>query len=69
MVEGVFSVIMSVVAIFWIQGDPEKKHRWLTPDEQRFIVLRSKFAYGSDKSGNMFAFRMKDYLSALKVST
>lgn len=67
--EGFVSVCLGAFAFYWIQGDPEKSHRWLTADEQRFIILRNKFAYGADRGGNqLMGFSLKDFLSAVKVS-
>jgi hypothetical protein len=67
--EGFASFCLGLFAFYWIQGDPEKRHRWLTEEEQRFIILRNKFGYGADKGGNqLLGFSMKDFLSALKVS-
>ena len=67
--EGVASVILGLFAFYWIQGDPEKSHRWLSEDEQRFIILRNKFGYGADKGGNqLLGFSFKDFASAIKAS-
>ena len=67
-IEGLVSFVLGVFAFYWIQGDPEKRHRWLTEDEQRFIILRNKFGYGADKSGNkLLGFTWSDFFSAAKV--
>jgi hypothetical protein len=68
-IEGFVSVCLGAFAFYWIQGDPEKSHRWLTEEEQRFIILRNKFAYGADRGGNqLMGFSLRDFLSAVKVS-
>jgi hypothetical protein len=38
----------------------------MTEEEQRYVVLRNRYAYGMDKSGSKEEFSWRDYLSALK---
>lgn len=66
-VEGVFSVLVAIAAFFLLQETPEKQGKWLDEEERRFLVLRSKFLYGADKSGSSNAFNYLDMVRALKV--
>lgn len=65
-IEGVFSVLVAIVAFFIIQDAPERRRKWLNDEEQRYIILRNRYAYGKDKSGSKDEFSWRDYLSALK---
>ncbi|WWC64670.1 uncharacterized protein I303_107281 [Kwoniella dejecticola CBS 10117] len=62
--EGFISCILAFITIFWLQSDPQKPHKWLTEQEQRFIVLRNKYSYGKDKSGSNSEFTLKAYTAA-----
>jgi len=66
-IEGLVSVVLAVILYFFVQGDPEKPNRWMSVEEQRFVVLRNKYAYGTDKSGNSSAFDLKAFASAWRV--
>nr|XP_018264224.1 uncharacterized protein I303_04106 [Kwoniella dejecticola CBS 10117]OBR86382.1 hypothetical protein I303_04106 [Kwoniella dejecticola CBS 10117] len=62
--EGFVSIILAILLCFVMPGTPEASHKWVTPEEQRFILLRGKYTYGTDKSGNSSEFKLKEYLSA-----
>jgi MFS family permease len=65
-VEGVLSFLVAVASIWLIQDAPEKRNKWLTEEQQRFVVLRGKYAYGSDKSGSSSDFTWKEFISAAR---
>ncbi|WVQ83331.1 hypothetical protein IAT38_005470 [Cryptococcus sp. DSM 104549] len=65
-IEGLFSLIVAVVMFFLLQETPEKQGKWLNDEERRFLVLRSKFLYGSDKSGASDEFKLSHFVQALK---
>jgi hypothetical protein len=58
---------VAVAAYFWIQERPAKQGGWLSPEEQRYLVLRNRYGYGAAKSGSNDEFSWKDARSAFKV--
>ncbi|WWC64671.1 uncharacterized protein I303_107282 [Kwoniella dejecticola CBS 10117] len=64
--EGFISVMLAIILAFFLQTNPERAKKWLDEKERRFIMLRSKFEYGSDKGGNSSIFDVKAYASAFK---
>ncbi|WWC69803.1 uncharacterized protein I206_103746 [Kwoniella pini CBS 10737] len=62
--EGFASIIIAILLCFVIPGTTERTHKWITSEEQRFILLRGRYTYGTDKSGNSSEFKLKEYLSA-----
>lgn len=65
--EGLLSLIVAIIAFFWIQERPAKQGKWLEPEEQRYLVLRNRFMYGQAKSGSKDEFRWSHIVDALKV--
>ncbi|WWC71933.1 uncharacterized protein I206_105892 [Kwoniella pini CBS 10737] len=64
--EGFISVMLCIFLAFTLQTNPATARKWLDERERRFIVLRSKFEYGSDKGGKSTVFDVKAYASAFK---
>ena len=68
-IEGLVSLVVALAAYFWIQKTPEQQGGWLTPEEQRYLVLRGRYGYGSDKLGSKDEFNWRDARAAAKVSS
>ncbi|KAF5008355.1 hypothetical protein FDECE_5398 [Fusarium decemcellulare] len=47
-IEGLFSLILSIVAFFLLNDTPTKVTKWLGPDEKRFLILRHRYAAGGE---------------------
>ncbi|TPX15279.1 uncharacterized protein E0L32_004556 [Thyridium curvatum] len=47
-IEGLFSVLLALGAFFLLNDTPAKVTKWLTPEEQRFLVLRSRYSAGGE---------------------
>ena len=67
-IEGFVSVVAGAVLCFFVADDPSRPNKWTTPEEQKFIVLRNKYGYGADRSGNSSAFDLKAFASIWRVS-
>ncbi|ODN76470.1 hypothetical protein L198_08065 [Cryptococcus wingfieldii CBS 7118] len=65
-IEGVFSFVVGVGAYFVLQESPAKQGGWLRDEDRRFLVLRNRYAYGHDASGNSDKMKKKDIIAALK---
>ena len=50
-IEGIVSLVLALVSYFWIQNKPAEQGKWLAPEEQRYLVLRSRFMYGAARAG------------------
>ena len=67
-IEGVFSFLVGLVAVFTLQDTPQRT-KWLTEEDKRFLELRAKFMYGGGGMGAKNAFSWGDVVKAVKVST
>ncbi|KAJ4250913.1 hypothetical protein NW762_011563 [Fusarium torreyae] len=47
-IEGLFSLILSILALWVLNDTPAKITKWLTPEEKKFLVLRNRFAAGGE---------------------
>ena len=66
-IEGVFSFLVGLVAVFTLQDTPQRT-KWLTEEDKRFLELRAKFMYGGGGMGAKNAFSWGDVAKAVKVS-
>lgn len=66
-IEGVFSVLVGLAAVFTLQDTPQRT-KWLTVEDKRFLELRTKFMYGGGGMGAKNAFSWHDVIKAVKVS-
>jgi len=67
-IEGVFSFLVGLVAVFTLQDTPQRT-KWLTLEDKRFLELRAKFMYGGGGMGAKNAFSWGDVVKAVKVRT
>lgn len=67
-IEGVFSFLVGLAAVFTLQDTPQKTKGWLTMEDKRFLELRTKFMYGGGGMGAKNEFRWPDVVKAMKVS-
>ncbi|KAJ9143111.1 MFS general substrate transporter [Pleurostoma richardsiae] len=59
-IEGLVSVIIGVLAFFFISPSPENVSTWLDHDEKQFLVLRKRFLHGGESGvGEKDTFSMK----------
>lgn len=65
-IEGVFSFLVGLVAVFTLQDIP-RRTKWLTEEDKRFLELRAKFMYGGGGMGAKNAFSWSDVVKAVKV--
>lgn len=65
-VQGLFTFVVGVVAIFTLQDTPAKT-RWLSDQDKEFLRLRTKFLYGGGAMGAKDEFRWPDVVQACKV--
>lgn len=66
-IEGVFSFLVGLIAIFTLQDTPQKTKKWLSTEDKRFLELRTKFMYGGGGMGAKNEFRWPDVVKAMKV--
>ncbi|WWC91102.1 uncharacterized protein L201_006043 [Kwoniella dendrophila CBS 6074] len=67
-IEGGFSFVIGLIALFTLQETPQKTKGWLSDKEKRFLLLRSKFMYGGGKMGAKDEFSLKDVVKVFKSS-
>lgn len=59
-IEGLISVVIGLLAFFFISPSPENVSTWLDDDEKRYLVLRRQFSHGGESGvGEKDAFSMK----------
>lgn len=67
-IEGVFSFLVGLIAVFTLQDTPQRT-KWLTEEDKRFLELRTKFMYGGGGMGAKNAFSWNDVIKAVKESS
>jgi hypothetical protein len=68
-IEGVFSFLVGLIAVFTLQDTPQKTRGWLSETDKRFLELRTKFMYGGGGMGSKNDFRWPDVVKAMKASS
>ena len=68
MIEGLITLLSGTAIFFVFQRHPSKPARWLTLEEQRFLVLRNRYQYGHSRTGSKDDFSLAGFVSAAKVS-
>lgn len=68
-IEGALSIAVGIASFFLISESPAKaSSKIFTDEEKRFVILRSRFSYGSSQSGSRDDFTWRDFASCLRVS-
>ncbi|KAL3471091.1 major facilitator superfamily domain-containing protein [Aspergillus californicus] len=47
-IEGLFTVLLSISAFWFVHDTPAKVGKWLTPEEKEFLILRHKYSAGGE---------------------